>query len=81
MRQRRRAYLGAQQRDLILSHPSGKKKAVIRVRNKVKNRNIKPLKSEFVPKDSFTDTNDIDLWLKVNDKFRQQGNTKDMIFK
>ncbi|GAA5816194.1 Acylpyruvase fahd1, mitochondrial [Mucor flavus] len=37
--------------------------------------------SEFVPKDSFTDTNDIDLWLKVNDKFRQQGNTKDMIFK
>jgi len=37
--------------------------------------------SEFIPKDSFTDTADIDLWLKVNDTFRQQGNTKDMIFK
>ncbi|KAG1075936.1 hypothetical protein G6F42_025567 [Rhizopus arrhizus] len=36
--------------------------------------------SEFIPKDSFTDTADIDLWLKVNDTFRQQGNTKDMIF-
>ncbi|KAG2201275.1 uncharacterized protein EV154DRAFT_463227 [Mucor mucedo] len=36
--------------------------------------------SEFIPKDSFTKTDDIDLWLKVNDKFRQQGNTKDMIF-
>ncbi|KAI7900660.1 uncharacterized protein BX663DRAFT_439052 [Cokeromyces recurvatus] len=37
--------------------------------------------SEFIPKDSFVDTNDIDLWLKVNDTIRQQGNTKDMIFK
>ncbi|KAF1798915.1 hypothetical protein V8B55DRAFT_1521237 [Mucor lusitanicus] len=36
--------------------------------------------SEFIPKDSFTDTADIDLWLKVNDTFRQKGNTKDMIF-
>lgn len=37
--------------------------------------------SEFIPKDSFTKTDDIDLWLKVNDEIRQQGNTKDMIFK
>ncbi|CAO3701012.1 unnamed protein product [Rhizopus stolonifer] len=36
--------------------------------------------SEFIPKESIPDTGNVDLWLKVNDKFRQQGNTKDMIF-
>lgn len=37
--------------------------------------------SEFIPKESIPDTGNVDLWLKVNDKFRQQGNTKDMIFR
>ncbi|CAO3674956.1 hypothetical protein G6F70_001334 [Rhizopus microsporus] len=36
--------------------------------------------SEFVPKEQIPDAHNVDLWLKVNDKFRQQGNTKDMIF-
>ncbi|KAG0748946.1 hypothetical protein G6F57_010558 [Rhizopus arrhizus] len=36
--------------------------------------------SEFIPKESIGDTGNVDLWLKVNDRFRQQGNTKDMIF-
>ncbi|KAI7864266.1 hypothetical protein BDF14DRAFT_1730763 [Spinellus fusiger] len=38
--------------------------------------------SEFIPKESIPDTSNIDLWLKakVNGAFRQQGNTKDMIF-
>lgn len=37
--------------------------------------------SEFVPKEQIPDAHNVDLWLKVNDKFRQQGNTKDMIFR
>ncbi|KAI8876928.1 hypothetical protein K501DRAFT_231194 [Backusella circina FSU 941] len=36
--------------------------------------------SEFIPKESIPDPSNVDLWLKVNDTFRQQGNTKDMIF-
>ncbi|KAI9025907.1 hypothetical protein CLU79DRAFT_743684 [Phycomyces nitens] len=36
--------------------------------------------SEFIPKDSIPDTSNVDLWLKVNGEFAQQGNTKDMIF-
>ncbi|KAL0089401.1 hypothetical protein J3Q64DRAFT_1728428 [Phycomyces blakesleeanus] len=37
--------------------------------------------SDFIPKDSIPDASNVDLWLKVNGKFTQQGNTKDMIFK
>jgi acylpyruvate hydrolase len=37
--------------------------------------------SEFVSKEQIPDAHNVDLWLKVNDKFRQQGNTKDMIFR
>ncbi|KAI8142717.1 hypothetical protein BJV82DRAFT_614029 [Fennellomyces sp. T-0311] len=36
--------------------------------------------SEFIPKESIADPSNVDLWLKVNDAFRQNGNTKDMIF-
>ncbi|ORZ02735.1 hypothetical protein BCR43DRAFT_21632 [Syncephalastrum racemosum] len=36
--------------------------------------------SDFIPKESIPDPSNVDLWLKVNDAFRQQGNTKDMIF-
>ncbi|CEI93048.1 Putative Acylpyruvate hydrolase [Rhizopus microsporus] len=36
--------------------------------------------SEFISKEQIPDAHNVDLWLKVNDKFRQQGNTKDMIF-
>ncbi|KAI9311416.1 hypothetical protein BX666DRAFT_1868146 [Dichotomocladium elegans] len=37
--------------------------------------------SEFIPKESIPDPSNVDLWLKVNDAFRQNGNTKDMIFR
>ncbi|KAF7722211.1 hypothetical protein EC973_003531 [Apophysomyces ossiformis] len=36
--------------------------------------------SDFIAKESIPDTSNVDLWLKVNGAFRQQGNTKDMIF-
>ncbi|KAI9489841.1 hypothetical protein BDB00DRAFT_840959 [Zychaea mexicana] len=36
--------------------------------------------SDFIPKERIADTSNVDLWLKVNDAFRQNGNTKDMIF-
>ncbi|KAI9278843.1 hypothetical protein BDA99DRAFT_16928 [Phascolomyces articulosus] len=36
--------------------------------------------SEFIPKEKITDPSNVDLWLKVNDTFRQNGNTRDMIF-
>ncbi|KAI7852219.1 hypothetical protein BDC45DRAFT_513731 [Circinella umbellata] len=36
--------------------------------------------SDFIPKEKINDTSNVDLWLKVNDTFRQNGNTKDMIF-
>ncbi|KAG0172987.1 hypothetical protein DFQ28_009540 [Apophysomyces sp. BC1034] len=36
--------------------------------------------SNFIAKESIPDASNVDLWLKVNDTFRQQGNTKDMIF-
>lgn len=75
MRQRRRDYLGVLPRDLILLHPSGN------ITISEFYLKVNTISSEFIPKDSFTETNDIDLWLKVNDKIRQQGNTKDMIFK
>jgi amino acid permease len=79
---KRRAFLGARPRGLILFHPLGLTK-----QNYI-TRYIKLIvyffyfyTSEFIPKDAFNDLSDIDLWLKVNDKTRQQGNTKDMIFK
>ncbi|KAI9354149.1 hypothetical protein BD770DRAFT_392499 [Pilaira anomala] len=36
--------------------------------------------SEFIPKHQISDPANVDIWIKVNDQYRQQGNTKDMIF-
>ncbi|KAI8341255.1 hypothetical protein BC941DRAFT_449702 [Chlamydoabsidia padenii] len=36
--------------------------------------------SDFIPKEKIPDPSNVNLWLKVNDAFRQNGNTKDMIF-
>ncbi|KAI3627856.1 hypothetical protein CBS14141_001857 [Malassezia furfur] len=36
--------------------------------------------STFVPKDAIADPSNVNLWLKVNDELRQNGNTQDMIF-
>ncbi|KAI8997423.1 hypothetical protein BDB01DRAFT_846078 [Pilobolus umbonatus] len=36
--------------------------------------------SDFIPKEAIPDNSNVHLWLKVNDTFRQQGNTQDMIF-
>jgi 2-keto-4-pentenoate hydratase/2-oxohepta-3-ene-1,7-dioic acid hydratase in catechol pathway len=67
---------------LILSHPSGEfiYKNACFTRKKKTILNFKKL-SEFIPKESIPDPSNVDLWLKVNDTFRQQGNTKDMIFR
>jgi len=35
----------------------------------------------FIPKEAVTDPNSIQLWCKVNGNMRQNGNTKDMVFK
>ncbi|KAK1277695.1 hypothetical protein QJS04_geneDACA007212 [Acorus gramineus] len=37
--------------------------------------------SEILPKSTVTDPDNLELWLKVDDEFRQKGSTKDMIFK
>ncbi|KAF8323645.1 uncharacterized protein EI90DRAFT_2977412 [Cantharellus anzutake] len=37
--------------------------------------------SEFIPKSAISDPHNVNLWLKVNDDVRQNGNTKDMIYK
>ena len=34
----------------------------------------------FIPKESIQDPYSLQLWCKVNDQIRQDGNTKDMIF-
>ncbi|KAI8097354.1 uncharacterized protein BX664DRAFT_292855 [Halteromyces radiatus] len=36
--------------------------------------------SDFIPKERISDPSNVNLWLKVNDVYRQNGNTKDMIF-
>ncbi|WFC98415.1 hypothetical protein MYAM1_001142 [Malassezia yamatoensis] len=36
--------------------------------------------SEFVPKKLIQDPSDVQLWLKINDQLKQNGNTQDMIF-
>ncbi|KAK2147735.1 hypothetical protein NP493_3385g00006 [Ridgeia piscesae] len=36
--------------------------------------------SDFIVKDKIPDPQEVDLWLKVNGKMRQEGNTKNMIF-
>ncbi|CAM0142662.1 hypothetical protein VKS41_002782 [Umbelopsis sp. WA50703] len=36
--------------------------------------------SDFIPKSAIPDPQNVDLWLKVNDTIKQNGNTKDMIF-
>ncbi|KAI9305282.1 hypothetical protein BJ944DRAFT_162037, partial [Cunninghamella echinulata] len=36
--------------------------------------------SEFIPKEKIVDDSNVNIWLKVNDTFRQNGNTRDMIF-
>ena len=35
----------------------------------------------FIPKESVADPHSLDLWCKVNGEMKQNGNTKDMIFK
>ncbi|KAF0131057.1 MAG: fumarylacetoacetate (FAA) hydrolase [Bacteroidetes bacterium] len=35
---------------------------------------------QFLPKSEFKDLNNIDFGLKINDEWRQKGNSKDMIF-
>jgi 2-keto-4-pentenoate hydratase/2-oxohepta-3-ene-1,7-dioic acid hydratase in catechol pathway len=35
---------------------------------------------QFLPKSEFADMNSIDFGLKINDEWRQKGNSKDMIF-
>lgn len=37
--------------------------------------------SAYVSKNTIYDHQDVDLWLKVNGKLRQKGNTRDMVFK
>lgn len=37
--------------------------------------------SRFIPASEIPDPNNVNLWLKTNDTMRQNGNTKDMIFK
>ncbi|KAH8556352.1 hypothetical protein BGW37DRAFT_515271 [Umbelopsis sp. PMI_123] len=36
--------------------------------------------SDFIPKTAISNPHDVNLWLKVNDTIKQNGNTKDMIF-
>lgn len=36
--------------------------------------------SSFIPKHEIPDPHNVNLWLKVNNEVRQQGNTRDMIF-
>ncbi|CAO3634429.1 unnamed protein product [Cunninghamella blakesleeana] len=36
--------------------------------------------SDFIPKEKIIDHANVNLWLKVNDTMKQNGNTKDMIF-
>jgi acylpyruvate hydrolase len=35
----------------------------------------------FIPKEAIADPNSLELWCKVNGDMRQNGNTKDMVFK
>lgn len=37
--------------------------------------------SDFIPSSKINDPHNLPLWLKVNGKLCQQGNTKDLIFK
>ncbi|KAL9541604.1 hypothetical protein MBANPS3_009028 [Mucor bainieri] len=36
--------------------------------------------SDFISKDRISDPANVNLWLKINGEYRQNGNTKDMIF-
>ncbi|XP_063285023.1 acylpyruvase FAHD1, mitochondrial [Pelobates fuscus] len=36
--------------------------------------------SDFIPKDKIQDPHNLNIWLKVNDSLRQEGNTSSMIF-
>lgn len=36
--------------------------------------------STYVNKETLTDNQNIDLWLRVNGELRQKGNTGDMLF-
>ncbi|CAG8508429.1 25392_t:CDS:2 [Racocetra persica] len=36
---------------------------------------------DFIPKDLIKDPSNVNLWLKVNDQMKQNGSTKDMVFK
>lgn len=36
--------------------------------------------SDFIPKSSISDPTNVNLWLKINGEFRQNGTTADMIF-
>ncbi|PVF95942.1 hypothetical protein CPB86DRAFT_710215 [Serendipita vermifera] len=37
--------------------------------------------SDFIPKTSISDPNSLNLWLKINGQFKQNGTTGDMIFR
>ncbi|TYZ69371.1 hypothetical protein PybrP1_005633 [[Pythium] brassicae (nom. inval.)] len=37
--------------------------------------------SDFIPKEAVADPHNLDLWLKVDDELRQDGNTSDMVHK
>lgn len=36
--------------------------------------------SDFIPKHQIPDPANVNIWIKVNDEYRQRGNTRDMIF-
>ncbi|CAG8688529.1 2923_t:CDS:2, partial [Dentiscutata heterogama] len=36
---------------------------------------------DFIPKDLIRDPSSVNLWLKVNNQMKQNGSTKDMVFK
>ncbi|KAL1916929.1 uncharacterized protein VTP21DRAFT_5126 [Calcarisporiella thermophila] len=36
---------------------------------------------DFISKDKLVDPHNLDIWLKVNDEFKQKGNTQQMIFR
>ncbi|KAI7889833.1 uncharacterized protein EV154DRAFT_513011 [Mucor mucedo] len=36
--------------------------------------------SAFIPKHEISDAANVNIWIKVNDEYRQRGNTRDMIF-
>jgi acylpyruvate hydrolase len=40
-----------------------------------------PIAGQVIPKEKLSDPSNVELWLKVDGKLRQKGNTNQMIFK